>query len=64
MSRDTTDYDSIFHRRLAKLSDEQLCQIIVHQEDTARQWVVACNKHKPAPKVREHFAEQLRQAQA
>jgi len=63
MTRDTTDYDSIFHRRLEKLDDAQLCQIVVHREATARKWLCACNKHDASQKVVEHFAEQVRQAQ-
>jgi len=63
MTRDTTDYDSIYHRRLEKLDDAQLCQIVVHVEATAREWLGACNKHDASQEVVEHFAEQVRQAQ-
>jgi len=51
MTRDTTDYDSIYHRRLEKLDDAQLCQIVVHVEATAREWLGACNKHDASQKV-------------
>ena len=63
MTRDTTDYDGTPHRLLATLTDEQLCQIVVHREATAREWVGACNKHDASQKVVEHFAQQVRQAQ-
>jgi len=32
MTRGTTDYDGTPHRLLATLTDEQLCQIVVHRE--------------------------------
>jgi len=63
MTRGTTDYDGTPHRLLATLTDEQLCQIVVHREATAREWVGACNKHDASQKVVEHFAQQVRQAQ-
>lgn len=62
MSRDTKDYDSPYHRQLTKMSDEQLCQIRVHREQTAREWVGACNKHDASQRVTEHFVEQVKQA--
>ena len=62
MTRDTTDYDSIYHRRLEKMDDEKLCQIVVHVEATAREWLGAANKHDASQAVVEHFAEQVRQA--
>jgi len=61
MTRDTTDYDSIYHRRLEKMDDEKLCQIVVHREDTAREWLGACNRHDASQAVVDHFAEQVRQ---
>lgn len=63
MSRDTTDYDSIYHRRLANLSDEQLCQIEVHREATAREWLGACNKHNASQEVVNHFAQEVQTAE-
>jgi len=63
MTRDTTDYDDTPHRLLATLTDAQLCQIVVHVEATAREWLGAANKHDASQKVVEHFAEQVRQAQ-
>jgi len=61
MTRDTTDYDDTPHRLLATLTDEQLCQIVVHREATARKWVGACNRHDASQAVVDHFAEQVRQ---
>jgi len=63
MTRGTTDYDGTPHRLLATLSDEQLCQIVVHREETAREWLGACNRHDASQAVVDHFAEQVRQAQ-
>jgi len=63
MTRDTTDYDDTPHRLLATLTDEQLCQIVVHVEATARSWLGAANKHDASQEVVEHFAQQVRQAQ-
>jgi len=62
MTRDTTDYDSIFHRRLEKMDDEKLCQIVVHREATARKWVGACNRHDASQEVTEHFVAQVQEA--
>ena len=61
MTRGTTDYDGTPHRLLATLTDEQLCQIVVHREATARKWVGACNRHDASQAVVDHFAEQVRQ---
>jgi len=47
---------------LATLTDAQLCQIVVHVEATAREWLGAANKHDASQAVVEHFAEQVRQA--
>jgi len=63
MTRDTTDYDSIYHRRLEKLDDAQLCQIVVHVEATARKWLGAANKHDASQKVVEHFAHEVKTAE-
>lgn len=60
MTRDTTEYDSIYHRQLTHLDDEQLCQIVVHREETARGWLGAANKYNASQAVVEHFAEQVR----
>jgi hypothetical protein len=63
MTRDTTDYDSIYHRRLVNMDDEQLCQLEIHVERTARKFLGAANKHDASQEVVEHFAEQVRQTQ-
>mgnify|MGYP000580071560 CR=1 FL=1 len=63
MTRDTTEYDSIYHRQVVKMADENLCQLVIHQERTARKFLGAANKHNASQAVVEHFAEQVRQAQ-
>jgi hypothetical protein len=63
MTRDTTDYDSIYHRQLANMEDEKLCQLVIHQERTARKFLGAANKHDAPQRVVEHFAEQVKSAE-
>jgi len=63
MTRDTTDYDSIYHRQVVNMDDEKLCQLAIHQERTARKFLGAANKHDASQAVVDHFAEQVRQAQ-
>jgi len=62
MTRGTTEYDGTPHQLLATLTDEQLCQIVVHREATARKWLGACNKHDASQEVTEHFVAQVQEA--
>jgi hypothetical protein len=63
MTRGTTEYDGTPHQLLATLTDEQLCQIVVHREATARKWLGAANTHDASREVVKHFARQVKTAE-